>query len=73
LGESNTLKEIPSLNNESLDNFRNGQLVRFQGMLQDMYNPEYYFKKYEVINTKTGAVSSKCGMYIDGAHCQVIN
>ncbi|XP_011494485.1 PREDICTED: mini-chromosome maintenance complex-binding protein [Ceratosolen solmsi marchali] len=70
LEELDKLQEIPSLNYESLDNFRDGQLVRFQGMLQDMYNPEYYFKKYEVIDTKTGERSSKCGMYIDSARCK---
>ncbi|XP_001600675.2 mini-chromosome maintenance complex-binding protein isoform X1 [Nasonia vitripennis] len=64
------LREIPSLESAPLDYFKDGQLVRFQGMLQDMYDPEYYFKSYQVVDTATGENSSRCGMYLDGARCQ---
>ena len=66
------LQDIPSLNNAPLDNFKDGQLVHFQGMIQDMHNPEYYFKSYEVVDTRTGKSNKRCGLYIDGAKCQVI-
>lgn len=72
LENTNAVREIPSLNSVSLDNLKDGQLVRFQGMLQDMYNPEYFLKKYQVINKQTGESSIKNGMLIDGA-CQVHN
>ncbi|CAB0036154.1 unnamed protein product [Trichogramma brassicae] len=66
-----TLLEIPSLNNVSLDNFKNGQLVRFQGMIQDMRNPEFFFKKYKITNKKTGENTTKSGMYSDEAKCEM--
>ncbi|XP_014231994.1 mini-chromosome maintenance complex-binding protein [Trichogramma pretiosum] len=66
-----TLFEIPSLNNGSLDNFKNGQLVRFQGMIQDMRNPEFFFKKYKITNKKTGENTTKSGMYSDEAKCEM--
>ncbi|XP_011874176.1 PREDICTED: mini-chromosome maintenance complex-binding protein isoform X2 [Vollenhovia emeryi] len=44
---SDVLTEIPLLNDTRLHDIRDKQLVRFRGMIQDMYNPEYYFKKYE--------------------------
>ncbi|KAL6434497.1 hypothetical protein ACFW04_006111 [Cataglyphis niger] len=38
-------------------------------MVQDMYDPEYFFKQYEVKNTKTGESDIRCGMYTDAARC----
>ncbi|XP_076398019.1 mini-chromosome maintenance complex-binding protein [Megachile rotundata] len=63
------LMKIPLLNNEPVHNFRNQQLVRFKGMIQDMHNPEYYFKQYEVKNIETEAREVRCGMYMDCAKC----
>ncbi|XP_014478288.1 PREDICTED: mini-chromosome maintenance complex-binding protein [Dinoponera quadriceps] len=63
------LKEIPLLNNVQLHNIKDKQLVRFQGMVQDMYDPEYYFKQYEVRNTRTGESNIRYGIYSDIAHC----
>lgn len=64
------LSEIPILNNVQLHNIRDKQLVRFRGMIQDMYDPEYYLKQFEVKNTRTGESEVRCGMYTD-AHCMV--
>ncbi|KAL6263858.1 hypothetical protein P5V15_003939 [Pogonomyrmex californicus] len=61
------LTEIPSLNNVQLHNIRDKELIRFRGMVQDMYDPEYYFKHYEVKNTNTGESNVRCGMYADTA------
>ncbi|XP_050475453.1 mini-chromosome maintenance complex-binding protein isoform X1 [Bombus huntii] len=63
------LKEIPLLNNAPVHAFRDGQLVRFKGMIQDMHNPEYYLQVYEVKNTQTETYQIKCGMYTDSAKC----
>ncbi|KAL0111920.1 hypothetical protein PUN28_013261 [Cardiocondyla obscurior] len=38
-------------------------------MIQDMYNPEYYLKQYEIKNTNTGDIDVRCGMYVDTAQC----
>ncbi|XP_014608335.1 PREDICTED: mini-chromosome maintenance complex-binding protein [Polistes canadensis] len=65
LSNCNVLKEIPLLNNAPLHCFKDKQLVRFRGMIQDMYNPEYYFQKYEVKNTQSGYCDVRFGMYMD--------
>ncbi|XP_014215914.1 mini-chromosome maintenance complex-binding protein [Copidosoma floridanum] len=70
LDHPDALKEIPLLNSNLLEHFKHGQLVRFQGMLQDMHNPELFFKSYQVVDKATGEVSTRCGMYKDGASCQ---
>ncbi|KAK2579582.1 hypothetical protein KPH14_010877 [Odynerus spinipes] len=69
LENSDALKEIPLLNNAPLHDFRDKQLVRFRGMVQDMYNPEYYFQKYEVKNIQSGCCDVKFGMYTDSVFC----
>ncbi|KYN02128.1 hypothetical protein ALC62_07119 [Cyphomyrmex costatus] len=63
------LTKIPLLNNVQLHNIKDKELVRFRGMIQDIYNPEYYFKQYEVKNTDTGESTIRCGMYMDAARC----
>lgn len=63
--------EIPLLNNVQLHDIKDKELVRFRGMIQDMYNPEYYFKQYEVRNTDTGESDVRYGMYMDAARCLV--
>ncbi|XP_033207989.1 mini-chromosome maintenance complex-binding protein isoform X2 [Belonocnema kinseyi] len=69
LDNSEALGEIPCINSSSLDNFKDGQLVRFRGMVQDMFNPEYYFENYEVTDTRTGESSLRSGIYMDSARC----
>lgn len=71
LESSDVLTEIPLLNCAQLHDIRDKELVRFRGMIQDMYNPEYYFKQYEVKNTDTGENDVRCGMYMDSARCLV--
>lgn len=65
------LTEIPLLNSARLHDIKDKELVRFRGMIQDMYNPEYYLKRYEVKNTDTGESDVRCGMYMDRARCLV--
>jgi hypothetical protein len=65
------LREIPLLNNVRLRDVADKQLVRFRGMVQDMYNPEYYFKRYKVKNSSTGETDVRHGMYTDAAVCSV--
>lgn len=72
LEDSDSLSEIPLLNNAPLHNFTDRQLVRFRGMVQDMHDPEYYFQQYEVKNTQTETSEVRCGMYTDAARCSVI-
>ncbi|XP_076238488.1 mini-chromosome maintenance complex-binding protein [Calliopsis andreniformis] len=69
LEDSEALRQIPLLNNGPLHNFRDKQLVRFKGMVQDMHDPEYYFEKYEVKNMETETSEVRCGMFADTARC----
>ncbi|XP_076764634.1 mini-chromosome maintenance complex-binding protein [Xylocopa sonorina] len=69
LENPDTLKELLSLNNEPLHKFKDRQLVKFEGMVQDMRDPEYYFQQYEVKNTETETCEVRCGMYADSAKC----
>ncbi|CAB3359546.1 Hypothetical predicted protein [Cloeon dipterum] len=45
--------------------YKEGQLVRIQGMIQDMHNPEYYVSKYTVCNKTTGTKIVRSGKYRD--------
>jgi len=44
--------KVPSLNTGTLP--RNNQMVRFRGMIQDIFNPEYYLGLFEQRNVKSG-------------------
>ncbi|XP_058797024.1 mini-chromosome maintenance complex-binding protein isoform X2 [Phymastichus coffea] len=70
LENADALNEIPSLNSTNLDYLNDGQLVHFRGMIQDMYNPEYFLQNYQVINEQTGKSSIRSGLLIDRAHCE---
>lgn len=55
--------QLPSLNTIADHLLHEGQLVKFVGMIQDMFNPNIYFSKYEVKNTKTGETQVRHGEY----------
>lgn len=63
--DEDTWHSIPLINVNELHHFKDNCLVRFHGMVQDMYNPEYYFEKYEVENESTKEKRIKCGKYRD--------
>ena len=53
IGES--WDQIPSLNNhDMIEKIPNGSLVRYRGMIQDMFDPEFYLGVYE--NTQENGV-----------------
>lgn len=55
---------MPLLNTESLrHNIKEGQLVRFFGMVQDMFDPQHSIHKYEVVKTCTGHKEIRCAKY----------
>nr|CAD7594676.1 unnamed protein product [Timema genevievae] len=63
-------KSIPCLNWSSLHELMDGQLVRFHGMIQDMFDPEYYLDQYEVKDTTNGCSRLCSGKYRDILSCQ---
>ncbi|XP_071442064.1 mini-chromosome maintenance complex-binding protein [Hetaerina americana] len=58
-------EKIPLVNNTPLHNLADKQLVRFRGMVQDMFNPEFYLSTYEVLNKETGDKRVESGKYRD--------
>lgn len=60
--------QIPLINCNASHNLADGTLVRFRGMIQDMYNPEFYFEHFEILNTATNEIKMKSGKYRDTAN-----
>ena len=48
-----------------MDSFKHDELVRFQGMIQDIDNPEQYVKQYEIFDKVSKTASTKSGEYAD--------
>lgn len=46
-------------------------MVRYRGMVQDMYDNEFFLDTYEVRDEKTGATKLRPGRYKDVAECGV--
>lgn len=65
LEKLSNLSQIPLLNCTPSHNLSDGSLVRFRGMIQDMFNPEMYFKQLEITNSLTNEVTTKSGKYRD--------
>eukprot|EP00899_Mesostigma_viride_P012749 jgi/Mesvir1/21475/Mv03928-RA.4 len=61
LNDEGALTRIPELNAVSIDRIPANTLVRFRGMVQDMFNPEYYAAAYQDPATGTW----RCTMYRD--------
>ncbi len=61
------LRRIPSLNaaGASAAGIKNGTLVRFRCMVQDVLDPEYYVGLYEERNLSTGAKAIRTAKYQD--------
>lgn len=59
------------LNANAVENLANNTLVRFRGMVQDMYNPEYYYEKYHVIHDVSKETETRYGKYQDVAALRV--
>ncbi|XP_050301033.1 mini-chromosome maintenance complex-binding protein [Anthonomus grandis grandis] len=65
--EPETWQKIPLLNANSVQNFKDGTIIRFRGMVQDMSGTEYYLEQYQVINCTTNEISMRSGKYCDEA------
>ncbi|XP_023218266.1 mini-chromosome maintenance complex-binding protein-like isoform X1 [Centruroides sculpturatus] len=70
LDREDSNKFIPSLNDVSLKHLKPNTLVRFRCMIQDMFDPEFYFNTYEVKNISTGQNILRCGLYKDLLSCE---
>lgn len=62
------MNKVPLLHQASKDFIKPGSLVRFQAMVQDMFDPEFYLGKYVAMNTVTKAKQTYYGSYQDIDH-----
>merc|ERR1712226_1293616 len=60
-------KEIPFLNAIPNHLLIDGQLVRFQGMIQDMFDPEFFMSEYKIRDLSSGTIRLASGRYRDFA------
>lgn len=66
----NKWNTVPLANVRHMHDFQDGAILRFNGMIQDMHNPEYYLSKYEVLNKSNNTAVLRNGKYIDSADCK---
>lgn len=72
LDQNAVWQKLPMLNNVAdLSSLKDGQLVRFRGIVQDMLDPEIYLEKFQIKHSDESA-SIKCGKYRDGTNLAVI-
>ena len=51
IADDNNWRRIPMLNcMETYQSLRDGQLVRFRGLIQDMLDPEIYLETFKTVN-----------------------
>lgn len=68
ISDKATLASIPSINWSSArqqQHLRPGSLVRFRGMIQDMFDPELFAGVYETRDPRTQGSVRRCGLYSD--------
>lgn len=64
LNKEEIWEKVPLLNNELVGHsIKEGQLVRFSGMVQDMFDPQQSIHQYEVIKTHTNHKEIRCAKY----------
>lgn len=61
----NDFSQIPCINNVSVENIKPNSLVQYKGMIQDMFDPEFYLGKYEVVNKTKNEKEERLGCYTD--------
>lgn len=71
VSNGNVRAKIPLISNlENFDQLNDGQLVRFRGLVQNMYDPEIYLEQYQVKDAEN-AVHTRTGKYRDNLKLKV--
>ncbi|KAK4877050.1 hypothetical protein RN001_009556 [Aquatica leii] len=70
LQEHTNWESIPFLNYNEVQNLQDRKLVKFRGMVQDMFNPEYFYEQYEVVDQTTKVKSLRNGKFSDITYCK---
>lgn len=61
--------KIPFINAMANHDLKDHQLVRFRGMIQHMYNPEFFMGRYEVEHKQSKKTETRSGRYRDVIQC----
>lgn len=69
IGQKTVLSKLPWVNETPLHDLRPNQVVRFRGMVQDMFDNEFFLDLYEVRDSNTGTFRLQSGRYKDIAEC----
>ncbi|CAN0466483.1 unnamed protein product [Discosporangium mesarthrocarpum] len=66
-GPNPALGRVPLLSKKSLlgGQLLSNTLVRYRGMVQDMYDPEYFVASYDEVETATGVRTKISSMYTE--------
>lgn len=71
VSKSSGRAKIPVISNlENFDQLNDGQLVRFRGLVQNMFDPEIYLEQYQVKDSEN-AVHTRNGKYRDNLKLKV--
>jgi len=69
VGEEGSMANIPSINEMDSQDMREGQLVKFRCMVQDMFDPEFFMSQYRVKSLVDGSIKTVTGRYRDTLAC----
>jgi len=67
---NNDFSQIPCINDVPLETIKPSSLVRFRGMVQDMFDPEFYLGKYECTDKVTKEKRYELGCFTDTSDSQ---
>ncbi|XP_078449396.1 mini-chromosome maintenance complex-binding protein [Lampetra fluviatilis] len=69
LQDGSVAEMVPSLNDVPLQQLKSGGVARFRCMVQDMFDPEFYLRVFEVLGPDAQTAVLRCGKYRDIAAC----
>ncbi|KAL1460844.1 hypothetical protein WDU94_012786 [Cyamophila willieti] len=69
LKDVNSWSQVPDLHSIPSSELKDGMLVKYRGMIQDMMNPVFYFDRYEVLDRSTQSKSIHSGRFKESLHC----
>ena len=64
-----SLSEIPGTNETNVEAIAPNSLIRFQGMVQDIFDPEFIWGSFELCSKRTHEKKHKFGCYADTSNC----
>ena len=66
------MSEVPCTNETNVEAIASNSLVRFIGMVQDMFDPEFIWGSFELCNKRTRKKKCNFGCCLDTSNCQAV-